>query len=841
MNPMTPHSPTAPSAWAPFRQRALRHPVPALFFWLAACVLLPLLLSGCLGGGDDPATPPPAASSAVIGPAGGTLVGPDGVQVVVPAGALASSTTLTITRSSAGAPTLTGSLQPAGGVYEFTPHGLVFGSPVTLTFPLPTGSIPGATTTVFMASPGDADWSGQEATIVDGKALVQRNRFSWGMLNGCAWTEPAPDSGCVVSSGATHVSATPTAALVPIGFTGVPVDAQGYLQNFELTQAAPLTFRIRYSAVRDCHSGTLQLFRQGVDPVYHTMIGTRELVQTIGAPMLEHTGTAPFMRSSGTATFAPVTVDHHANGQWLYTTVHRCTAPNGATKGGSDAKFFVVSVPVPTVTHTIGGNVSGLTGSGLVLQNNGGDNLAVGADGAFTFATPVGSGNPYSVTILTQPTGQTCSVSSGSGTASANVTSVAVSCSGVRSWQTATLLETSNLGYADGVEVALNASGDGMAVWSQSNGSTTDIWARRYTVAGGWGTAQLIETTSGDAAQPHVAVDAAGNAVAVWSQQSTTLYNLFANRFNAATAQWGSEALLETDAGQAYAPRVTFLASGDALAVWSQGQGAPTIQAVRLVAGTWGSAQTISGGTGAAYQPQVAALGNTAIATWVQDNGGQDHIFFNTFNGTGWSTADWLSDPANANGSTEAPRIASDGSGRALVVWSQSDGTDTNVYHRLYQSGSWGAVAALDTAGAPYAVSPRVAMNASGQAVVGWTEGVADGGHPWVRSWSPATGWDGATPIDTALSAARGDAPAVAIDGAGNVIAVWSTEVSSISADLYAIHRSAAGSWGSPVLLETGSASAMAPKVVADPAGRAIAVWNQAEAGFESIWAALFR
>ena len=281
-----------------------RHPVSALLLWLAACVLLPLLLSGCLGGGDAPATSPPEARSAVIGSAGGTLTGPDGVQVVVPAGALASSTTLTITRSSAGAPTLTGSLQPAGGVYEFTPHGLVFASPVTITFPLPTGSTPGTTTTVLMASPGDEDWSAQDATVVDGKAVVQRNRFSWGMFTGCAWTEPAPASGCVVSSGATHVSATPTAALVPIGFTGVPVNAQGYLQNFDLTQAAPLSFRVRYSAVQGCSGGTLQLFRQGVHPVYHTMIGTRELVQTIGAPMLEHTGTAPFMRSSGTATFA---------------------------------------------------------------------------------------------------------------------------------------------------------------------------------------------------------------------------------------------------------------------------------------------------------------------------------------------------------------------------------------------------------------------------------------------------------------------------------------------------------------------------------------------------------
>ena len=418
---------------------------------------------------------------------------------------------------------------------------------------------------------------------------------------------------------------------------------------------------------------------------------------------------------------------------------------------------------------------------------------------------------------------------------------MAVSCSGVRSWQPATLLETGNAGYADGAEVALSASGDGMAVWSQSNGSTTDIWARRYTVASGWGTAQLIETTSGNAMQPHVTVDAAGNAVAVWSQQSSTHYDIFANRFDAATAQWGSEVLLETTAGEAYAPRVTYLANGDAVAVWSQGPGNPTIQSNRLVAGSWGSAQTISGGSGSAYQPQVVALGNTALVAWVQDSGGQDHIFHNRFNGTGWGTADWLSDPANTNGSTNAPEIASDGSGRALVVWNQSDGADTNVYQRLYHLGSWAAIGTVDTNGAPYAVNPHVAMNTSGQAVVGWTEGVADGGHPWVRGWSPTAGWDSATQIDTALSAVRGDAPAVGIDGAGNAIAVWSAEVTNLSGDLYAVHRSAAGSWGTPVLLETGSEAARAPKLAVDPTGRAVALWTQAAAALDSIWAALFR
>ena len=91
-----------------------------------------------------------------------------------------------------------------------------------------------------------------------------------------------------------------------------------------------------------------------------------------------------------------------------------------------------VSITCTTRSFTIGGTISGLTGSGLVLQDNNGDNLAVPANATtFTFATSIASGGMYDVTVLTQPTNpsQTCAVSAGMGTVgSANVTGVVISC-----------------------------------------------------------------------------------------------------------------------------------------------------------------------------------------------------------------------------------------------------------------------------------------------------------------------------------------------------------------------------------------------------------------------------
>jgi len=82
---------------------------------------------------------------------------------------------------------------------------------------------------------------------------------------------------------------------------------------------------------------------------------------------------------------------------------------------------------------TIGGTLSGL-GSGLsvVLQDNSTDKLTLTSNGSFSFATNLSAGAAYSVTVLTQPVGQTCAVSNASGTVDSladSVSNVLVTCS----------------------------------------------------------------------------------------------------------------------------------------------------------------------------------------------------------------------------------------------------------------------------------------------------------------------------------------------------------------------------------------------------------------------------
>ncbi len=180
----------------------------------------------------------------------------------------------------------------------------------------------------------------------------------------------------------------------------------------------------------------------------------------------------------------------------------------GGTVGGSDVT--TVAVTCTTNKYQVGGTVSGLAGKGLVLQDNAGDNLAVGASGAFSFATSIASGATYNVTVLTQPNSptQTCTVTGGSGTVVAgNVTTVAVNCTtntytigGTISGLAGTVVLKDN----GGDNLTLNANGNfafatpvsSGAMYAVTVGTQPGVPSQTCTVTTGSGTVVSANVTS---------------------------------------------------------------------------------------------------------------------------------------------------------------------------------------------------------------------------------------------------------------------------------------------------------------------------------------------------------
>jgi hypothetical protein len=136
--------------------------------------------------------------------------------------------------------------------------------------------------------------------------------------------------------------------------------------------------------------------------------------------------------ANGTFEFA-TPVD--ANGAYKVTVASQpagqvCTVSNGVGSGVV-ANITGVSVTCSTDTYTVGGTLSGLaSGAHVVLADNGQDPVTLTADGAFAFAAPVAYDGSYAVTVTTQPSGATCTVTRGVGAGvTANIATVAVVCS----------------------------------------------------------------------------------------------------------------------------------------------------------------------------------------------------------------------------------------------------------------------------------------------------------------------------------------------------------------------------------------------------------------------------
>lgn len=150
--------------------------------------------------------------------------------------------------------------------------------------------------------------------------------------------------------------------------------------------------------------------------------------------LLDNGGDALAVPASGSFTFATAL----ASGSAYAVTVG--TQPTGATCAVSSGSGTLASANVTNVSvtctatapthYSVGGEVSGLTaGQSVTLLDNGSDALKVSANGTFTFTTELTSAAAYAVTIQTQPAGEICTVSNGSGSiGAANITHVGVSC-----------------------------------------------------------------------------------------------------------------------------------------------------------------------------------------------------------------------------------------------------------------------------------------------------------------------------------------------------------------------------------------------------------------------------
>lgn len=335
---------------------------------IALLAFVVALVAAC-GGEDSAPPPPPAVGSATIGAAGGTVDGPDGVQLVVPPDALSAPVTIRIARSAAGAPAL---LAEAGQapVYEITPHDLAFAFPVQVRLPLTVAA--GASPVVMAAAPG-GDWATVPAAIGNGYATIERATLSyftgWACAIGAGSTDPHP---CVVDSIAvTEMVTTPSG-----GYEVIPWPGNAVVRAF--TAPVSARFRLSYTSTRDCAAAELTVRRIEMPlggPVRtQTVLVRQPLALALAGNTHGSTGSFDFdapvtAAHNGTLTFGfDFTCTRAYQGQRRFATSYdsrlvRITPPpaapsitqqpaNAAVAAGATASFTVLASGAATLDYT---------------------------------------------------------------------------------------------------------------------------------------------------------------------------------------------------------------------------------------------------------------------------------------------------------------------------------------------------------------------------------------------------------------------------------------------------------------------------------------------------------
>ena len=185
-----------------------------------------------------------------------------------------------------------------------------------------------------------------------------------------------------------------------------------------------------------------------------------------------------------------------------------------------------------------------------------------------------------------------------------------------------------------------------------------------------------------------------------------------------------------------------------------------------------------------------------------------------------------LPERLDEEGGVAEPALAVGPSGAAVAVWVQWEG---GVWANEYMpDDGWGTARRIEGTAGMYTLEPDVAIDRDGRAMAVWKMG---GAAPRVMAsrFTPESGWDTATPIESTAAPDDVHEPSVAVDGDGNAVAVWRR--SGASPAVAAAHYDEATGWGDPTRIDTDQPGVPreARGVALDPNGNAIAIWIREE------------
>lgn len=342
-----------------------------------------------------------------------------------------------------------------------------------------------------------------------------------------------------------------------------------------------------------------------------------------------------------------------------------------------------------------------------------------------------------------------------------------------------------------------------------------------------WLTPVDLSCAGKNSRMPQVAVNDLGQTVASWVTGKDTKVAMMAWG-----GSWLSPVELKTSLNEmSYAPMVKINNLGEMIVVWGGEFDVGPYGGVFYSTGVFGQRWAIPASVylGQLDIDSMVAFNNKGEAVALIDNEitpTEIKALKLCFGGS-WFNPTVISEMADES---KGARVAMNDNGQIVAVWEAEKNADENIVHGLYSifSGSWPSVFPLY--GIPLSVlgqnaeSPQVSLNSLGQIVVVWRR---YNGFNWIiQSVSATIGSGWSIPVDLSIPSENGKEPQVAMNDAGQVVAVWcrnngSNKIIQVSMMLFG------ESWSVPIDLSEVGQDAESPQVVINNSGQVVVVWKR--------------
>jgi hypothetical protein len=400
-------------------------------------------------------------------------------------------------------------------------------------------------------------------------------------------------------------------------------------------------------------------------------------------------------------------------------------------------------------------------------------------------------------------------------------------------------------------QITSDGSGGAIMTWQDERSGNWDLYARRVDSGGNvqWTTNGVaICTASGNQANQQITSDNSGGAIITWQDERSGNWDIYAQRVDSGgNVQWTTNGVaISAASNNQMEPEIVSDGSGGAIITWIDRRSGNHYDVYAQRVDSSGTDNWTADGvpictaSGNHAPCQIASDGSGgAIITWEDDRAGymQYDVYAQKVDSSG--TDNWTADgvPVCTNTFNQmGPLITSDGSGGAIITWTENDylGFGIDIRAQRVDSGgtdNWTADGVPICTDAADQWNPEITSDSSGGAIITWEDSRGSDYDIYAQRVDSG-GTDNWTADGVAICSASGDQqlPHITSDGSGGAVITWYVYWSSPSNDdIYAQRVDSGGTdnWTTGgVAICSASNIQQNPQITSDGSGGAVITWE---------------